>query len=52
MSRNRPLVTVAWRFVNLIGNYEFYKNGKTIDIQSLIEKLITEFEIDFSTETQ
>ena len=38
---------VAWRFVNLIGNYEFYKRGKMIDIQTLIEKLIIEFEIDF-----
>jgi TnpA family transposase len=43
---------VAWRFVNLIGNYEFYKSGKAIDIQALIEKLIAEFEIDFSTESQ
>lgn len=39
---------VAWRFVNLIGNYEFYKSGKVIDIQALIKKLIAEFEIIFS----
>lgn len=43
---------VAWRFVNLIGNYEFYKSGKVIDIQSLIENLIAEFEIDLSPESQ
>lgn len=43
---------VAWRFVNLIGNYEFYNGRKIIDIQELIEKLITEYEIDLSSTDQ
>ncbi|MBC8951245.1 hypothetical protein [Xenorhabdus sp. TS4] len=38
---------VAWRFVNLIGNYEFYRKDKIINIQNVIDKLITDFEIDF-----
>jgi len=36
---------VAWRFVNLIGNYEFYNSKQPIDIQKIIENLISEFEI-------
>ncbi|RAX06785.1 hypothetical protein CKY02_22165 [Photorhabdus bodei] len=38
---------VAWRFVNLLGNYEFYRKDKIINIQNVIDKLITDFEIDF-----
>lgn len=41
---------IAWRFVNLIGNYEFYKREKAIDIQSIIDKLIQDSEIDFSSQ--
>lgn len=38
---------VTWRFVNLIGNYEFYKRDNGVDIQRIVEYLITEFEIDY-----
>lgn len=41
---------IAWQFVNLIGNYEFYRKDKIIDIQRIIEKLITENETIFSSE--
>ena len=42
---------VAWRFVNLIGNYEFYRKDKIINIHKVIDKLITDFEIDFLRES-
>ncbi|WP_218014666.1 Tn3 family transposase [Candidatus Regiella insecticola] len=42
---------VAWRFVNLIGNYEFYRKDKIIDIQKVIENIISNNEIDFSPES-
>lgn len=41
---------VAWRFVNLIGNYEFYRKDKIINIHEVIDKLIASFEIDFLSE--
>ncbi|WP_419721661.1 Tn3 family transposase [Providencia rettgeri] len=42
---------VAWRFVNLIGNYEFYRKDKIINVHEVIEKLIASFEIDFLSES-
>ena len=42
---------VAWSFINLIGNYEFYKNVKPLDIEELTQILIDEFEIDFCSES-
>nr|WP_274533271.1 Tn3 family transposase [Photorhabdus temperata] len=42
---------VSWRFVNLIGNYEFYRKDKLINIHNVIEKLINNNEIDFSSES-
>lgn len=42
---------VAWRFVNLIGNYEFYRKDKIINTHEVIDKLIASFEIDFLSES-
>ena len=38
---------VAWKFVNLIGNYEFYKKDKDLDIQEVIRLLIENSKSDF-----
>lgn len=42
---------VAWRFVNLIGNYEFYRKDKIINIHEVINNLVTDFEINFLSES-
>ena len=43
----KRLSPVAWQHINLIGKYEFYLNQKTINIQVLIEKVLSNSEIDF-----
>ena len=42
---------VAWKFVNLIGNYEFYKKDKIFDIQEVIRLLIKNSKIDIRAES-
>ena len=42
---------VAWRFINLIGNYEFYKDVKPINIEEVIKHLIDEFENELSSKS-
>ncbi len=39
---------VAWQHISFIGKYEFFNRGHVINIQEVIEKIITDFKIDIS----
>ncbi|MDY6894212.1 MAG: Tn3 family transposase [Thermotogota bacterium] len=45
----KRLSPVAWRHVNLIGKYEFCLNQQIINIQEVINSVLTNSEIDFAT---
>jgi hypothetical protein len=47
----KRLSPVAWRHINLIGKYEFCLNQNIINIQDVIESVMTNPEIDFASET-
>lgn len=46
------LSPVAWQHISFIGKYEFYNRGKIINIQEVIDKLLANSEIDFSSVSQ
>ncbi len=46
------LSPVAWQHLSFIGKYEFYRQGKPIDIQEIVRFLLDNSEIDESTKSQ
>ena len=40
------LSPVAWQHINLIGMYEFIKTGEALDLQGIVEFLISNSKID------
>ena len=40
---------VAWQHINLIGMYEFNKGAESLDLQGIIESLISNSKINLSS---
>ena len=47
----KRLSPVAWQYINLIGKYEFCHNQKVINLQNVIEKLLSDPKINFGSES-
>ncbi|MDL1969360.1 MAG: Tn3 family transposase, partial [Deltaproteobacteria bacterium] len=48
----KRLSPVAWQHINLIGKYEFCQNYIALNIQELIETMLLNSEINFSSKRQ